>query len=76
MERLRWEGQTASGIKLGRPIGTKLRREDFLERHRDILRARNEKKAEMAAMTRDACQKPALLTAQSRRDVGQNVRME
>lgn len=26
------------GIKLGRPIGTKLRREDFLQRHRDILR--------------------------------------
>jgi len=26
------------GIKLGRPVGTKLRREDFLQRHRDILR--------------------------------------
>ena len=26
------------GIKLGRPIGTKLRHEDFLQRHRDILR--------------------------------------
>jgi len=26
------------GIKLGRPIGTKLSRENFLQRHRDILR--------------------------------------
>ncbi len=26
------------GIKLGRPIGTKLRREDFPQKHRDILR--------------------------------------
>jgi DNA invertase Pin-like site-specific DNA recombinase len=26
------------GIKLGRPVGTRLSREDFLQRHRDILR--------------------------------------
>ena len=26
------------GIKLGRPVGAKLRREDFLQKHRDIVR--------------------------------------
>jgi DNA invertase Pin-like site-specific DNA recombinase len=39
-ERIRsgLEQARRKGIKLGRRPGTRLRREDFLQRHRDILR--------------------------------------